>query len=95
VIQAVGAIGQYSDSEYLRIIQELMKLGISPSGNKYIDKIKLGQAQRQQEQSQFQVSQVQDDSLNTDEQSERANMEISKVGATNLAEINKVLLGLN
>ena len=45
MVAAVQAIhSAYSDPEYLRILQELMKLGIAPSGNKSIDKMKLEQA---------------------------------------------------
>ena len=45
MVAAVQAIhSAYSDPEYLRILQELMKLGIAPSGNKSIDKTKLEQA---------------------------------------------------
>ena len=44
MVAAVSAIGPHSDPEYLRILQELMKLGIAPSGNKSVDKSKLEQA---------------------------------------------------
>jgi hypothetical protein len=93
VIQAVGAIGQYSDPEYIKIIQELMKLGITPSGNKYIDKTKLEQAQQKTE-SKFEVDETQNKNQKDEQQTQKEQMEEQRVGATNLAEINKVLLGL-
>jgi hypothetical protein len=93
VIQAVGAIGQYSDPEYLKIIQELMKLGIAPSGNKSIDKAKLEKAQQKTE-SKFEIDKTQNNNQKDEQQTKKEQMEEQRVGATNLAEINKVLLGL-
>ena len=44
MIHAIRAISSYSDPEYQRIIQELRKLGIMPSGDPGIDRTKLNQA---------------------------------------------------
>ena len=43
MIHAIRAISSYSDPEYQRIIQELRKLGITPSGDPGIDRTKLNQ----------------------------------------------------
>ena len=43
MIHAIRAISSYSDPEYQRIIQELRKLGIMPSGDPGIDRTKLNQ----------------------------------------------------
>ena len=46
MVQAIGAIGNGFcgvDQEYIRILMELHKLGIVPSGNKEVDKVKLEQ----------------------------------------------------
>lgn len=89
MIQAVSAISHYSDPEYIRILMELRKLGIASSGNKSIDRQRLAEEKRRLEEK-FEV--------NTPEpnknQTEREILEENRPGATALAEINKILLGL-
>lgn len=100
MVAAVGAICSYSDPEYLRILQELMKLGIAPSGNKSIDKTKLEQAkaeliqkiQTKQQEEQKQSLQVQP--LEAVEDTQRAQMEELRPGAMTVAELNKLYFGL-
>ncbi len=89
MIQAIGAIGHYDDPEYIRIITELRKLGITPSGNKNIDRAKLIQEKNRLEEK-FSLENYQPN-VNT---SEREKLEEERTGATALAEINKILLGL-
>ena len=100
LVAAISAIGSYSDPEYLRILQELMKLGIAPSGNKSVDKGKLEQAkleliqkiQIKQEEEQKQDLKVQP--LEAVQDSQKAQLETEKPGAMNLAELNKIYFGL-
>ena len=98
MIQAVSSINSYSDPEYLRILQELMKLGIAPSGNKSIDKAKLEKAkqeliekiktkeERENKSPQFQpLSPVEEN-----EDPKRAEMEEQRLGAMTVAELNRL-----
>lgn len=87
MIQAVGAISHYTDPEYIRIIMELRKLGITPSGNKTVDRGKLEQEKHKLEQK-FKVEEKALPDV------EREKLEEQRTGATALAEINKILLGL-
>ena len=100
MVAAIGAISSYSDPEYLRILQELMQLGITPSYNKSTDKSKLQQAkleltqkiQHKAEEERMQSQQVQP--LEAAQNAERAKMEKSKLGAMTVAELNKIYFGL-
>ena len=100
MVAAISAIGSYSDPEYLRILQELMQLGISPSGNKSVDKGKLEQAkleliqkiQIKQEEEQKQDLKVQP--LESPRDTEKARLETERIGAINVAELNKIYFGL-
>lgn len=101
MVAAVQAIhSAYSDPEYLRILQELMKLGIAPSGNKSIDKTKLEQAkaeliqkiQTRQEEEQKQNLQVQP--LEATKDTQRAQLEELRPGATTIAELNRLYFRL-
>ena len=48
MVMAVGAIGSYGsnfqDPEYIKVLKELMQMGITPSGNKNADVSKLKEA---------------------------------------------------
>lgn len=100
MISAISSINSYSDPEYLRIMQELMRLGIAPSGNKTVDKSKLEAAkteliqkiQIKQEEEQKQELQVQP--LEAAQDTQRAQMEEQRLGAMNVAELNKIYFGL-
>ena len=100
LVAAISAIGPHSDPEYLRILQELMKLGIAPSGNKSVDKSKLEQAkielvqkiQAKQEEEQKQNLKVQP--LEAAKESQQASLEAERPGAMNVAELNKIYFGL-
>ena len=96
MVSAISAVGSHSDPEYQRILQELMRLGIAPSGNKIVDKGKLEQAklelvqkiQERQEKEQKQALQVQP--LEASKESERSKMEEERIGAMNVAELNRL-----
>ena len=95
MIQAIGAIGnQYNriDPEYTRILMELSKLGIKPTGDKNVDKAKL------EEEKQKLVEKIQDKmGVNVSEKtndSERAMMEEEKPGAMTVSELLKIYHGI-
>ncbi len=93
MISAIGAIGHDYDPEYLQIIRELRKYGLTPSGNKEIDKSRLAQAKLKQEQAEeFLLEDISKPDENKD--TERALLEELRMGATELAKINRVLLGI-
>lgn len=103
MVQAISGISQYSqysDPEYLKIIQELQQLGIAPSGNKSTDKSKLQEAkieliqkiQVKQEEEQKQELQVQ--TISGIQDSQRTQMENERIGAMTVAELNKIYFGL-
>ena len=92
MIQAIRPIGQDYDSEYLRIMRELKKLGLTPSGNKQIDKTRLSKAK------QAFVDKLQDEYVKErrDQNSGivQSSLEEERPGAMALAELNKILLGI-
>lgn len=104
MIQAISPImNPYSDPEYLRILQELMRLGIAPTGSKDVDKAKLAEAKaeliekikQKETHSQKQELQVQPITpVDTVQDSKRAEMEEQRLGAMNIAELNKIYFNL-
>ena len=105
MIQAIRpiSIAQSGDPEYQRILAELKKLGLTPSGNKSIDKGRLESAKQElvqkiQEKENFnQQQQLQVQPLNAVEStdnSKKAEMEQQRLGAMNVAELNKIYFGL-
>ena len=104
MVAGIGAIGhQYSDPEYQRILQELMRLGIAPSGNKQVDKGKLEQAKAeliQKIQTREQEEQKQDiqvpplEGVHDSQNTERPQLEESRLGAMTVAELNRLYFGL-
>ena len=98
MVAAVQAIhSAYSDPEYLRILQELMKLGIAPSGNKSIDKTKLEQAKAeliQKIQTRQEEEQKQNLQVEATKDTQRAQLEELRPGATTIAELNRLYFGL-
>ncbi len=100
LIPAISPINSYCDPEYLRILQELMRLGIAPSGDKNIDKAKLQQAkaellQKNKEQNRnennqnFQLAQI-----DKYENPEREKLEELRPGAMTVAELNRFYFGI-
>lgn len=86
--------GMYMDPEYQRIIRQLMAYGISPSGDKSADKIKLQRIEQSKESQNSQFSQ-------SGSNKEKSNTEISEnqfkdngQGTDQLAMLNKLKLGL-
>ena len=104
MIQAISnSYGLSIDAEHLRIIQELRRLGMQPTGNKAIDAQKLAQAkaelihkiQKREETKSEQSLGVQViDSVDETYYSERAEMETQRLGAMTIAELNRIYFGL-
>ena len=97
MIQGIGAIGGkenvYNDPEYRKIIQELFKLGLAPTGNKNADKARLETEKQKIAQKIIQKAQEQQPTHSNDNV-QRAQMEEQKLGAMNVAELNKLLHGI-
>ena len=102
MIAAVSAISSHVDPEYYRILQELMRFGIAPSGNKSIDKSKLEQAKAELVQK-IQLRQQESESnasssyalLNNDEDNrKRAQLEEERLGAMTVSELNRLYFGI-
>ena len=93
MIQAIGPIGGVEDPEYKRIIEELRKLGIRPTGKKFIDKARLTEAKSEQAEKMLESKIQKSNDDNTDK--EREQLERVKIGAMQLAELNKILLNIN
>ncbi len=103
MVAAISAINYYSDPEYLRLLQELMRFGIAPSGDKNVDRGKLEQAkteliqkiQNQQQEDNSQGFQVQSsEGVKNTQDSERAQMEESRIGAMTVGELNRLYFGI-
>lgn len=95
MISSIGAIssGGY-DSEYQRIITELKRRNMVVTGDKKVDKANLQKVkQKESEAEAFVQAKIDENPDGSDK--ERQKLEELRVGAMNLAEINKVLLGLN
>ena len=95
MVQAISALGRnpYVDPEYMKIIQELLALGLTPTGNKAIDKSRL-QAAKQELAEKIKEKfkeELQEKSINDPE---RSQMEEQKLGAMTVADLNKILHGL-
>ena len=104
MVAAISSLGVHNyDPEYQRILQELMRFGIAPSGNKNIDKGKLEQAkteliqkiQTKNNEEEKQALQVQplEGVLDTQDP-KRAEMEEQRLGAMTLAELNRMYFGI-
>ena len=105
MIQALGnASGLSIDSEYLRIIQELRRLGLNPTGNKSADAQRLAQAKAelvQRIQKKEEISNSQQElgvqiisQVDESEYIQRSEMEEQRLGAMNVAQLNKIFFGL-
>ena len=107
MIQALGSNNRSGiDAEYMRMMQEMRAFGLSPSGNKTEDAQKLNQAktelvQRVQKQdannnnnsSQELGIQV-INQVDGSEYAQRSEMEEQRLGAMNIAALNKFYFGL-
>ena len=101
MLNVISSIQPCVDAEYLRILQELRRMGIAPSGNKSVDKSKLEQAKtelinkiKEKESSEnFNIPQA-IQPVDDVEDSKRNELEIQRLGAMNIAELNKLYFKL-
>lgn len=100
---AIGGIHSTPNPEYMRILAELRKLGISPSGNLGTDKARLEQAKTELVQKiQTKHSEEEKQSLQVQplegvmdvQDTKRTQMEEERLGAMTVAELNKFYFGL-
>ena len=105
MVQALGISNGLSiDTEYLRIMRELRSFGLSPSGNKTKDAQRLSQAKTelvQKLQNREEISNSREDLgvqvINQVDESGyavRSEMEEQRLGAMNVAMLNKIYFGL-
>lgn len=97
MVQSVGAIGGICnriDPEYMQIIIELQKLGLSPTNNKAVDKARLNEEKQKLVKKIHEKIEAAQQSQNTNATAERAKMEEQRLGAMKVGELNKILLGL-
>lgn len=102
MVAAISSIHSYTDPEYLRILQELMKLGIAPSGNKSVDKAKLEQAkaeliekiQKKEEENITSLNPQAIAPVYSVQDSKRAEMEEQRLGAMTVSELNRLYFGI-
>ena len=95
MVQAIGAIGNNFnrvDPEYTRILMELYKLNVKPSGDKEIDKAKLEEEKHKLAEKIQQKFDVETPEKNNN--SDKAKLEEQRLGAMTVGELNKVLHGL-
>lgn len=96
MVQAINSVGRdcpYLDPEYRRIIQELLALGLTPTGNKSADKAKL-EAKKQELARKIQEK-METKQPDMADMQQRSQLETQKLGAMNVAELNKILHGLS
>ena len=106
MVAAISALNPFSsqvDYEYMRIIMELRKLGITPSGNKMVDAAKLEEAKaelitkiknKEQEKSRAGLQlQVVNEVYDT-QAAQRSEMEEKRLGAMTVSELNRLYFGI-
>ncbi|MBQ4114701.1 hypothetical protein IJD34_04790 [bacterium] len=91
MLNAISKLHPYENDEHRRIVQELIALGLTPSGNLYIDKYKLNKA-KEAEVTEFSLANP--NTTIAEDYAATAQLEESRIGATQLAKINRLLLGL-
>lgn len=106
MLQVLGvASGYHIDAEYMRILQELRALGISPTGNKSTDAQRLTQAKAELVQR---IHHKQEENVNSyknlgvqvipqvdeSEYIQRSEMEEQRLGAMSVAQLNRIYFGL-
>ena len=104
MIQAISNVSGLSiDAEYLRIIQELQRLGLSATGNREADYLRLERAKAEL------VNKIKDKEVKENSQTigvqvlspvdeakyaERSHMEVQRLGAMTVAELNRIYFGI-
>ena len=102
-ISAINLYNQGLDAEYMRIVAELKRLGITPSGNKSIDTAKLEKAKaelitkisnkvHEENKNNLHVNAI--EPVDGTQNNQRAELETQRLGAMTVAELNKIYFGL-
>lgn len=106
MLQVLGVTsGLHIDAEYMRIIQELRALGMSPTGSKSTDAQRLAQAKAELVQR---IHHKQEENINSykdlgveiipqvdeSEYIQRSEMEEQRLGAMSVAQLNRIYFGL-
>ena len=98
MVQAIGAIGNqfnnFADPEYMKIFLELQNAGIKPTGNKQIDKARLEEEKKKIAEKIHDKIENRQNVQNDNSNEKKKKMEEQRLGAMNIAELNKILLGL-
>ena len=97
MVQAIGAVGNNgncADPEYVKILMELRKLGIKPTGKKQVDKARLEEEKKKLAEKIHDKIENKQNVQNDNSNVERAKMEEQRLGAMTVAELNKILLGI-
>ena len=104
MLNALGSISGVSiDAEYLKIIQELRRLGLEPTGNKGADAQRLAEAKteliekihKKEESKSVQSLGVQIiSSVDESYVAEKSELETQRLGAMTVAELNRIYFGI-
>ena len=90
--EGVG-LNSYFDSEYYRIVLELRRLGITPSGNRDLDKSKLQQVKQKINEVESKAFAIDEYIEYADEEEQiRSQLEEEKVGASILSDLNRYFI---
>lgn len=94
MIYPVVPIHKRMNSEYAWILAELRRLGLAPTGNIDIDRAKVQEAKQKEYEGDNKISLDEFNLPNEkfSENNEREEMEYERIGAMNVALINRVLL---
>lgn len=93
MIFPIIGIHQSMTSEYAWILAEMRRLGLTPSGDINIDRAKVQRAREKESENNKNISEKFElpNSKHNDSE-ERENLEYERIGAMNVAMINRVLL---
>ena len=103
MVQSIGINNMPGvDAEYMRMMQEMRSFGLSPSGNKNLDAQKLAQVKTElveKIQKSFSGSEKElgvqvINPVDESDYIQRSEMEEQRLGAMNIAQLNKFYFGL-
>lgn len=91
-IYPVIGVHRSMPADYSRVIRELELLGLVPTGNEQIDRAKLANAKEKRAEK-FKIEEEKEEKKE-EELLAKEKLEEERLGATALAELNRVLLGI-
>ena len=94
MIYPVIPIHKRMNSEYAWILAELRRLGLTPTGNIDIDRTQVQQAKQKEDDSKekFSIENYNFYKKENSTKTEREEMEFERIGAMNVALINRIIL---